>query len=285
MSLSDKHLHEFSGFARDLALAARDETLPRFRQALAVENKKEGTAFDPVTEADREAEAVIRTLIEARYPGHGILGEEHGEKPGEGPFRWVLDPVDGTRAFVCGVPSWTTLIALEYEGRPVVGVIDQPWTGEMFIGAAGAKLHDDRAARALRVSGETGLAQARLSTTDPRAGQCFSDAEAAAFAAVAGQVRLTRFGLDACAYALLAAGHFDLVIEAGLQHYDAAALVPVVEQAGGIVTDWTGKPVGPGFDRPLAEGGQGGRIVAAASAALLEAALACLAQAEGEGRR
>lgn len=283
MSLTLSQQEEFTAFARELALRARVETLPRFRQALAIDNKMEAAAtpaFDPVTEADREAETVIRSLIEKRYPDHGILGEEHGEKSTDGPFRWVLDPVDGTRAFVCGVPSWTTLIALEYEGRPVVGVIDQPWTGEMFIGGAGVACHyhhQDR--RQISVSGETDLQRARLSTTDPRAGECFSEEEAALFDMIAGKVRVTRFGLDACAYAILSTGHIDLVIEAGLQRYDAAALVPVIEQAGGVATDWRGEPIGPDFEKPVSDGGQGGRFVAAASRDLLEAALADLRQA------
>lgn len=268
---------EYTAFARELALRARVETMPRFRQGLAIDNKlaqETGDAFDPVTEADREAEKVIRSLIEKRYPAHGILGEEFGEKESDGPYRWVLDPVDGTRAFICGVPSWTTLIALEVDGRQKVGVIDLPWPGEMYIGGAGgACLVSGQDKWRIAVSGETQLSRARLSTTDPRAGECFTEPEAIAFMDIAGKVRVTRFGLDACAYALLAAGHLDLVIEAGLQRYDAAALVPVIEQAGGVVTDWNGEPVAGDWERQIEDGGQRGRLVAAASRDLLDSAL------------
>lgn len=274
--MTENELEDFTAFARELALRARVETLPRFRQALDIDNKLE-EAFDPVTEADREAEKVIRTLIEKRYPDHGILGEEFGEKEAESPYRWVLDPVDGTRAFICGVPSWTTLIALEEEGAARVGVIDQPWLGEMFVGGAGgACLIKGPERRRIAVSGETALAQARLSTTDPRAGECFSGEEAGLFNRLSEKVRVTRFGLDACAYALLAHGQFDLVAEAGLQRYDAAALIPVIEQAGGVASDWAGEKIGPAFEKPLSEGGQGGRFIAAASKELHAAALEIL---------
>ncbi|GGD10561.1 inositol monophosphatase family protein [Aquisalinus flavus] len=275
--MNDADFDEYTAFARELALRARVETMPRFRQGLAIDNKlaqETGDAFDPVTEADREAEKVIRSLIERRYPGHGILGEEFGEKESDGPFRWVLDPVDGTRAFICGVPSWTTLIALEVDGRQKVGVIDLPWPGEMYIGGAGgACLVSGQDKWRIAVSGETQLSRARLSTTDPRAGECFTAAEADAFIDMSERVRVTRFGLDACAYALLAAGHLDLVIEAGLQRYDAAALVPVIEQAGGVVTDWNGEPVAGDWERQIEDGGQRGRLVAAASRDLLDSAL------------
>ena len=275
--MNDAEFDEYTAFARELALRARVETMPRFRQGLAIDNKlaqETGESFDPVTEADKEAERVIRSLIEKRYPDHGILGEEFGEKEGDGRCRWVLDPVDGTRAFICGVPSWTTLIALEMDGHQKVGVIDMPWPGEMYIGGAGgACLVTGQDKWRIAVSGETDLTRARLSTTDPRAGECFTSDEADAFMDIAGKVRVTRFGLDACAYALLAAGHLDLVIEAGLQRYDAAALVPVIEQAGGVVTDWRGEPVTGDWEKPVADGGQRGRLVAASSRALLENAL------------
>lgn len=259
-------------FAHGLADAARGETLPRFRSALAVDNKVAGD-FDPVTDADREAERVIRQHIEARYPEHGILGEEHGVRLPEARFRWVLDPVDGTRSFICGAPTWTTLIALEADREPVLGVIDQPHIGERWVGTGRqAWLHRGASVTAVRTSGCDALAQARISTTDPRAVAYFDSDEEAAFARLAGACRLARFSMDAYAYALLATGQLDLVVESGLAHYDYAALAPVVRGAGGVITGWDGDP----FDAEA-----GGRTVAAASPALHAEALKLLADQRG----
>ncbi len=278
MTLADDHsspggaidppLAELRAFADRLADAARAETAPRFRDGAAVFNKA-GIWFDPVTDADREAERVMRRMIEAMYPEHGVLGEEFGETTGAGDWRWVLDPVDGTRAFVCGAPTWMTLIGLERAGTPTLGVIDQPFTDERWVGVAGETTYRrGETVAPARVSGLEALGKARLATTDPRRGQYFSEAEAAAFERLAGDVRLARFGMDAYAYALLAIGEFDLVVESGLQRYDYCALVPVVEGAGGVFTNWDGDP--PGAD-------DRGRTLAAASPALHEAALAILA--------
>jgi histidinol phosphatase-like enzyme (inositol monophosphatase family) len=251
-------------FAQELAGLARTETLPRFRQDLHVTDKG-GGAFDPVTEGDREAERVMRRAIEVRWPDHGIIGEEHGQLRPEARWRWVLDPIDGTRAYVCGVPSWTTLIGLEEHGSPVVGVVDQPFLGERWVGGADGTLYirGGEAVRA-RTSGRTRLETARVSTTDPRAGGAFTHAEAEAFDAVARRTPLQRFSMDAYGYGLLALGTLDLVIESTLKHYDYAALVPVVRGAGGVITDWDGGL--PGSDPR-------GRIVAAANPALHAAAL------------
>lgn len=254
-------------FAHELADAARRETLPRFRSALAVDNKL-AADFDPVTDADREAERAVRALIERRYPEHGILGEEHGERLPDAQLRWVLDPIDGTRSFICGAPTWTTLIALERGPEPILGVIDQPHVEERWIGAGErAWLHRRASVRAITTSGCERLADARVSTTDPRAVGYFDAAEEAAFARLARACKLARFSMDAYAYALLAMGQLDLVVESGLKHYDYAALAPVIRGAGGVITDWRGES----FDA-----GAGGHTVAAATPQLHAEALAML---------
>ena len=244
MSFSAHELLQYAGFAERLADAARAQTLPRFRDGATIFNKA-GPWFDPVTDADREAERSLRDMIEKIYPDHGVIGEEFGKSGGAGPWRWVLDPVDGTRAFVCGVATWTTLIALEYKEKPVAGLIDQPFTEERWV-AANGEAHYQHAGTSIpcQTSGVTDLSKARLSTTDPRPIAYFNEREAAAFARVAKAARVARFSLDAYAYGLLAIGELDLVIEAGLQHHDYAALVPVVEGAGGVITNWRGEPVG-----------------------------------------
>ncbi|GJL92653.1 inositol monophosphatase family protein [Hyphococcus sp.] len=272
MTFSEQEISEFSAFAEWLADAARSETLTRFRKGAAIFNKAgqiPDLGFDPVTDADREAERVMRKMIESVYPSHGVLGEEFGETAKESPWRWVLDPVDGTRAFMCGVPSWATLIALEFDGRPVLGLIDQPFTLERWIGVSGKASHTRNETRATAVtSGCRDIAKARISTTDPLATAYFSDAEEAAFARVAKASRVARYSLDAYAYGLLAIGEIDLVIESNLKRHDYAALIPVVEGAGGVVSDWKGKT--PGSDDT-------GELIASATPELHEAALAVLA--------
>jgi myo-inositol-1(or 4)-monophosphatase len=242
-------------FAERLADAARAETLPRFRTGCAAADKNEGGAWDPVTEADREAERAMRRLIETEFPDHGIQGEEFPDRPGQGRWSWSLDPIDGTRSFVCGLPSWTTLIALLEEGRPVLGIIDAPALDERYSGPA-----SDR-----RTSGCTSLAVARLTTTDP---YLFTGAETEAWNRVRRSVRTTRYGLDAYGYARVAAGSLDLVIESGLKPHDYNALVPVVRSAGGAIGDWEG---GDDFSA--------GRVVAAATAELYRAAVDALSVA------
>jgi myo-inositol-1(or 4)-monophosphatase len=256
---------DFKGFAARLADAARAETLPRFRAKAEVHNKA-GMLFDPVTDADREAERAIRRLIGAMYPQHGIIGEEFGKENETADWRWVLDPVDGTRAFICGVASWATLIALERRGAPVLGLIDQPFTDERWIGLAGGGTSYARggAARDCRVSGVKELSRARIVTTDPRKEGYFTREEAEAFGKLAAETRVARFSLDAYAYGLLALGEVDLVMEASLSHHDYAALIPVVEGAGGVITGWNGESV---------HASERGRLLAAASPALHEAAL------------
>lgn len=252
--------HDLLAFAHRLADAARRETLVRFESGCAVEGKSGAADFDPVTDADREGERAMRALIEAEYADHGIAGEEFGEKQGAGRFVWSLDPVDGTRSFICGLPSWTTLIALLDEGRPVLGIIDAPALGERCAAAGGSGLrHASGCTTPLRTSGCTAIGEARLSTTDPF---ILGEPGFAAFDRLRRAARTTRFGLDGYGYARLASGALDLVVESCLKPHDYNALIPVVEAAGGVIGSWKG-----GGD--LSEG----RIVAAASPALFEAAV------------
>jgi len=260
-------MKEYTAFARRLAAAARQETLPRFRARAAIHNKA-GPEFDPVTDADREAERVITAMIADAYPDHGVLGEEFGERKGDSAYRWVIDPVDGTRAFVCGAPTWTTLIALEEGGVPALGLIDQPYTDETWIGADCETLFSNGAkTERAHTSGVTDLAEACISTTDPRADGYMGETAVAAFSRLAAATRLARFSLDAYAYGLLALGELDIVAENSLQRYDFAALLPVIEGAGGVATNWRGEPVGSD-DR--------GEILAAATPELHAAALAIM---------
>lgn len=259
--------HDLVRIAHAMADAAGAAILPFFRTAdLASENKLAG-GYDPVTSADRASETAMREILGRDRPDDGILGEEYGATPGTSGLTWVLDPIDGTRAFLCGAPSWGVLIAVtDREGCPLYGMIDQPWTRERFEGGMGrALVRSPHGTMSLRVRSGRTLAEATLMTTFPEVG---TPADGAAFRRVAGQVPLTRYGLDCYAYALLAMGQVDLVIEAGLQRYDIAAPMAVVEAAGGIVTDWTG---GPAWN--------GGRVIAAATAELHEQAMRLLADA------
>lgn len=251
--------------AHKMADAARAAIAPHFRARVSVENKL-AEGFDPVTAADKASERAMRDVLAAERPEDGVLGEEYGETPSTNGRRWVLDPIDGTRAFIAGLPSWTVLIAMAEAGQPRVGVIDQPFTGERFCGwPGGAELVRGDTRTRLATRADIDLDEAILATTDP---YLFEPAEAAAFTAVREAVRLCRFGYDAYAYAMLALGGVDLVIESGLQPYDVQALIPVVEGAGGIVTNWSG---GPAWD--------GGQVLAAANPVLHEAAMQRLAAA------
>lgn len=252
-------------FAGRLCASASAKTLPLFRALQNVENKEEGGAYDPVTAADRDAETAMRDLIEAERPGDGILGEEHGAKPSQNGYSWVLDPVDGTRAFVAGLPVWTTLIALcGPDGTPIIGIIDQPYLQERYIGwPGGAVLETGNGMRTpLRVSAVTDLRKATISTTDPF---IMNPAEQGAWTHLRHTAQIIRYGLDAYAYARLAAGTIDLVAEGGLAPYDAAALIPVVRGAGGLACDWHGNPAMPG-----------GQLVCAATQDVLDDALVSL---------
>lgn len=255
---------EFGAFARELASSARHETLARFNRGVDVDNKAGEASFDPVTEGDRAAEQAMRALIAERFPDHGISGEEYSDKPAAGRYVWSLDPIDGTRSFICGLPTWTTLIALLEEGEPVLGLIDAPVLDQIYVGrGAEAWLARGDEQTAIRASGCSGLSEARLSTTDPF---LFEENKAAAFDRLRRACRVTRYGHDGYAYARLAGGSLDLVVESGLKPHDYNAVVPLVRAAGGHVGNWAG-----GSDL------SGGAIVAAASRALYDAVVELLA--------
>ena len=229
---------EYEAFAVDLAREAARVSLPYFREVCETADKGGTAGFDPVTQADREAEAAIRRLIGDRYPSHGVIGEEYGEDRPEAEHVWILDPIDGTRAFIAGLPLWTNLIALRAGDRPVVGVIGQPYLDEIFLGgpSGGRMLKGDRETP-LRTRACAHLNDALIATTDP---DLFTGAERGAWTQVRAAARLARLGCDAYAYAMLAAGRIDLVAESALKIWDWSALVPVVEAAGGEVTNWRG---------------------------------------------
>ena len=259
---------EATEIAHALADAAREAILPYFRdpglQAADKGTDKPESGFDPVTEADRAAEKAMRQILSTRRPDDGVLGEEFGETRSRSGLTWVLDPIDGTRGFMSGTPTWGVLIALSDADGPVYGVIDQPYIGERFEGGLGhAAMTGPLGQRALRTKGDRSLEEAILFTTFPGVG---TGQEAQAFETVARHVKLTRFGMDCYAYALLAAGQIDLVIEAGLEPYDIQAPIAVIEAAGGLVTDWSGGPAHAG-----------GRVIAAAGAQQHRAAMSLLA--------
>jgi histidinol phosphatase-like enzyme (inositol monophosphatase family) len=250
-------------FLTEIAAAAAKETLPRFRQANVVANKLE-SGFDPVTEADRCAEQTIRRMIAERFPEHGIVGEEFGRTGGASPYEWVIDPVDGTRSFISGLPLWGTLVGLKHDGRAIAGMMSQPFTGERFIADGTGSWYDGPdGSRRLASRETTRLADAIMCTTTPA---LFAGGKRAAYDRIEGAVRLARYGTDCYAYCMVAAGHVDLVVEIGLHPYDIVALVPIIEQAGGVITTIDG-------GRPEAAG----YIVAAANAELHAAAMELLA--------
>ena len=267
-ALSVSELNTLSTFACELADAAGQVILPYFRRPLSIDNKQTAGGFDPVTEADKRAEEAIRALIRKRYPEHGVLGEEYGFEPGSSGLTWVIDPIDGTRAFMCGMAQWGTLIALNDGTRPVIGVLDQPYTGERWLGAGGTShfMRSGGPQQALQSRRGVPLAQATLSTTSPVG--YFDDSEQKAFWALSAATRLTRFGGDCYGYGLLALGCIDIIVESSLKAWDVQALIPIVEGAGGVVTDWQG--------RPCPEGGQ---VVACGDPALLPQVLQVLAGA------
>ena len=252
--------------AEACADAAREAILPWFRRADLTADSKEAARFDPVTAADRAAEDAMRAVLARMRPDDAILGEERGAQAGTSGLTWVLDPIDGTRGFLAGTPTWGVLVGLTDARGPVLGLIDQPHVGERFAGGPGrADLAGPRGTVPLATRPARPLSEAIVFTTFPEVG---TPDEAAAFHRLAGGCRLVRYGMDCYAYGLLAAGHVDLVVEAGLQAYDIVAPIAVIEAAGGIVTDWQGRP---------AHGG--GRVLAAANPAIHAAALAVLSQA------
>ena len=251
-------------FVDELADTAANSIMPHFRATLSVESK--GTSgFDPVTIADRAAETAMRRLINEKYPDHGIIGEEHGNERADADYVWVLDPIDGTRAFITGLPSWGTLIGLLHKGEPVFGMMAQAFTRERFWGDGSNAWYRGPDGKTVPLSTRAcaALSDAALFTTTPA---LFKGAERTAYDRVEAAVRLPRYGFDCYAYCMVAAGHADIVIEAGLKPYDVVALIPIVTGAGGRFTSWEGGTAA-----------SGGRIVAAGDKRLHDAVLEMLA--------
>ncbi len=240
MPLSAAQLVEYQAFAEQLADAAALAIQPHFRSKLDVSDKG-GHLFDPVTVADKAAEQAMRELIRDRYPTHGILGEEDEAVIGSSPLTWVLDPIDGTRAFITGLPLWGTLIALNDGRHPVLGVMNQPFTGERYIGTPSGAW---RNGTPLQTRSCRDLSTATLMCTTPDMFQV--PAQRTAFESVASQARLLRYGGDCYAYCMLASGFVDAIVEAALQPYDIQALIPIIEGAGGVVSAWDGGPADNG---------------------------------------
>ncbi len=254
---------DLTAFVDELATVSGEAILPFFRTALSIDNKGVGGTFDPVTAADRAAETAMRTLIQRHFPSHGIIGEEFGSERADAEFVWVLDPIDGTKSFISGLPAWGTLIALTHHGVPVLGMMHQPFMRERFTGdGAHAHYRGPAGERDLMVRPCPALADAILYTTSPL---LMNATDRAAFARVEEAVRLSRYGGDCYAYCMLAAGHVDLVIETEIKPYDIAPLIPIIAGAGGIVSTWEGRS---------AEGG--GRIIAAGDKRVHAAAIALL---------
>ena len=269
MTLADKTLRaaDLLVEAHGLADLAGKRILPYFRKAMQVENKQAGQGFDPVTLADKAAERAMRQALRKRFPEHGIVGEEYAAHVSECRYRWVLDPIDGTRAFICGFPLWGVLIGLLDGDDAILGMMDQPYTRERFWAVAGkAQMRaGDGKMRPLKTRSCRTLAEATVVATAP---DMFKGAfEQAAFARVSESARLTRFGGDCYAYCMLAAGQIDLVVEASLKQVDIVALIPIIEGAGGRITTWDGRAAT-----------NGGRIIAAGDPRMHAAALKLLAE-------
>lgn len=263
-ALKNSQIELFTDFACELSQCAAAVILPYFRVPVAIENKAGQHHFDPVTIADTAAELAMRGLIHERYPEHGILGEEHGYKAGSSGLTWVLDPVDGTRAFITGMPLWGTLIALFDGLKPVIGVMDQPVMEERYIGNKFKSVCIHRGVETpLRTRQCERLSDAVMMTTSPD--MFVNSAEQLAWQCLADKLRMSRFGGDCYAYCMLSRGFVDLVVEADLQAYDIQALIPIVEGAGGVVTNWHGEPA-------IA----GGQVIAAGTAELHRQALEVL---------
>jgi myo-inositol-1(or 4)-monophosphatase len=264
MTTADIDWQEYARFAEVLAAAAAREILPYFRTRPGMDNKL-ASGFDPVTAADRGAERAMRALIEATFPDHGIVGEEYGGRPARSPFTWILDPVDGTRSFVCGMTSWATLVGLTHDGQPMVGVMHQPYVGETFVGSPdGSMLKHSGNSTRLVASSTARLPEAIATTTAPHLYR--SERQQRFLAALRSAVRFMRYDGDSYFFCMLAAGQIDLALDAGLEAYDIAALIPIIEGAGGVVATWDGGPAV-----------HGGDILAAANRDLFDQASALLA--------
>jgi myo-inositol-1(or 4)-monophosphatase len=255
---------DFATFVTELADVAGEAIKPFFRTAMGIDNKDRTGRFDPVTEADRAAENAMRALIRKTFPQHGVIGEEFGNERADAAYVWVLDPIDGTKSFISGMTAWGTLIGLLKDGAPVYGMMNQPFVGERFFGDGAVTRYLGPAGdRKLRTRNCAGVEDAILFTTSPL---LLSKEERACFEKVEATVQLSRYGGDCYAYCMVAAGYVDLVIEAGLQPYDVLPLIPIIEGAGGVITDWTGGPAT-----------EGGRIIAAGDRRTHEQAIKLLA--------
>ena len=245
MTTNETSLKEFLQFAHRLADAAEESILSRFRSKLTVEDK---TDSSPVTIADREAEQEMRNLIQSLFPDHGIIGEEHGEMNPNSPLQWVLDPIDGTRAFITGNPLFGTLIGLMEQGNPRLGVINIPATGERWSAAEVLNCqYQNKSGKEFvsRVSGKTRLSEVLMYSTDP---SMFDQEQTILVNQLYKKVKSHRYGGDCYLYGMLAGGWIDLVVEANMKLYDVMALIPVVQSAGGVISDWKGNPIQPGWD-------------------------------------
>lgn len=256
-SRMNSEITELTQFTLKLAEASAKIILPQFRKNIAID-VKDGEVWDPVTDADRGAERIIREMIEASYPGHSIIGEEFGTKQGTSPYTWVLDPIDGTRSFVIGMPTWATLIGLYKEGQPLLGVMNQPFVGECFYGNPDGAWHQHQGStEKIHVRPPVKLSQASAGTTAP---QLYKGHEG--FARLQKAVTTIRFGGDAYFFSLVAAGHLDIAMDPGLQIYDIAALIPIIRGAGGVAGSWTDNDVT-----------KGGNVMFASSQSLLDEAI------------
>ncbi len=260
---------DFAVFVEELADAAGRTLLPFFRTSLGAEDKSRGGMFDPVTEADSAAEVAMRRMITQTFSSHGIIGEEFGNDRADAEYVWVLDPIDGTKSFISGIPTWGTLIGLLHNGVPIYGMMVQPFTREYFMGDGkaarwrGPGIDHAPIERKLKTRACASLAEVTLMTPSPL---LYPPDELAAFRRVETAVRLSRYGYDCYAFAMLASGHVDCVMEAGVQAYDIAPLIPIIQGAGGIVTNWTG-----------GSAAQGGNVVAAGDRRIHTAVLELLA--------
>lgn len=268
--VSGAELAQYLEFAKSAAVSAGEETLPYFRRGVDVDNKLDGGRFDPVTEGDRKAERTIREMVKQTYPDHGVFGEEYGAGSGNG-LTWVIDPIDGTRAFMTGMVHWGVLLALFDGQRPILGVMRQPFTQETFFSDGSSSFYQKGAAapQSLQTTKTAVLAEAIVGSTGPHL--YASDSELTQFMRLQNQSRMTRYGGDCYMYAMLAMGFFDVVADPGLNAYDIQALMPIIEGAGGCVSTWSG-----------GDASLGGAIVASANSVLHEQVLRCLA-ATGTG--
>ena len=253
---------DFAAFVDRLAQVSGEVILPFFRTSIGAEDKSRGGVFDPVTEADRGAESAMRRLIAQTFPSHGVIGEEYGQDRADAEYVWVLDPIDGTKSFISGLPTWGTLIGLMHRGKPVYGMMAQPFTRERYFSdgsrsrlrtlapGRGDTPTGEWVTRSLRARPCAKLAEATLMTTSPALIR--GDADRAAYRRVEEQARLVRYGGDCYAYCALAGGFVDLVIETGLKPHDVVALEPIIVGAGGLMTTWEGESAA-----------KGGRIIAA----------------------